>query len=59
MQSVNLNYKPSFSGITRYLQREIYDVAKAQKPKPHWKPVLEEDMELYKQNITKAIKEAL
>ena len=31
MQSVNLNYKPSFGGITRYLQREIYDVAKAQK----------------------------
>lgn len=37
---------------------EFY-IAKAQKPKPHWKPVLEEDMELYKSNISKAIKEAL
>ena len=26
---------------------EFY-IAKAQKPKPHWKPVLEEDMELYR-----------
>lgn len=37
---------------------EFY-IAKAQKPKPHWKPVLEEDIELYKENIRKAIKEAL
>lgn len=37
---------------------EFY-IAKAQKPKPHWRPVLEEDMELYKSNISKAIKEAL
>lgn len=37
---------------------EFY-IAKAQKPKPHWKPVLEEDIELYKENIKKAIKEAL
>lgn len=37
---------------------EFY-IAKAQKPKPHWKPVLEEDMELYKSNIKKAVKEAL
>lgn len=37
---------------------EFY-IAKAQKPKPHWKPVLEEDMELYRLNISKAIKEAL
>lgn len=37
---------------------EFY-VAKAQKPRPHWKPVLEEDIELYRQNISKAIKEAL
>ena len=37
---------------------EFY-IAKAQKPKPHWKPVLEEDIELYKLNISKAIKEAL
>lgn len=37
---------------------EFY-IAKAQKPKPHWKPVLEEDMELYRVNISKAIKEAL
>lgn len=37
---------------------EFY-VAKAQKPKPHWKPVLEEDFELYKSNISKAIKEVL
>lgn len=32
---------------------EFY-IAKAQKPKPHWKPVLEEDIELYKENIRKA-----
>lgn len=37
---------------------EFY-IAKAQKPKPHWKPVLEEDVELYKSNIKKAVKEAL
>ena len=37
---------------------EFY-IAKAQRPKPHWKPVLEEDFELYKSNISKAIKEAL
>lgn len=37
---------------------EFY-VAKAQKPRPHWKPVLEEDIELYKSNVAKAIKEAL
>lgn len=37
---------------------EFY-VAKAQKPRPHWKPVLEEDIELYKLNISKAVKEAL
>lgn len=37
---------------------EFY-IAKAQKPKPHWKPVLEEDIKLYKENIRKAIKEAL
>lgn len=37
---------------------EFY-IAKAQKPKPHWKPVLEEDMELYRLNISEAIKEAL
>ena len=37
---------------------EFY-IAKAQKPKPHWKPALEEDIELYKQNISKAIKEVL
>ena len=37
---------------------EFY-IAKAQKPKPHWKPVLEEDMELYRLNISKAVKEAL
>lgn len=38
--------------------KEFY-VAKAQKPKPHWKPALEEDIEVYKRNIKKAIKEAL
>lgn len=37
---------------------EFY-IAKAQKPKPHWKPVLEEDIELYKANVAKAVKEAL
>ena len=37
---------------------EFY-VAKAQRPRPHWKPALEEDVELYRQNISKAIKEAL
>jgi len=36
---------------------EFY-VAKAQKPKPHWKPALEEDIELYKRNIAQAVKEA-
>lgn len=36
---------------------EFY-VAKAQQPKPHWKPALEEDVELYKKNIAQAIKEA-
>lgn len=36
---------------------EFY-VAKAQKPKPHWKPALEEDIEMYKKNIAQAIKEA-
>ena len=36
-----------------------YYVAKAQKPKPHWKPALEEDIEMYKYNISKAVKEAL
>lgn len=36
---------------------EFY-VAKAQKPKPHWKPALEENIELYKRNIAKTIKEA-
>lgn len=37
---------------------EFY-IAKAQKPRPHWKPVLEEDIELYKSNVAKAVKEAL
>lgn len=36
-----------------------YYVAKAQKPKPHWKPALEEDIEMYKNNISKVVKEAL
>lgn len=36
---------------------EFY-VAKAQKPKPHWKPALEEDIEMYKRNIAQAVKEA-
>lgn len=37
---------------------EFY-IAKAQKPKPHWKPALEEDIEIYKKNISQAVKEAL
>lgn len=37
---------------------EFY-VAKAQKPKPHWKPALEEDIEVYKKNISQAVKGAL
>lgn len=36
---------------------EFY-VAKAQKPKPHWKPALEEDIQVYKRNIAQAVKEA-
>lgn len=36
---------------------EFY-VAKAQKPKPHWKPALDENIETYKENISQAIKEA-
>lgn len=36
---------------------EFY-VAKAQKPKPHWKPALDENMVTYKENIRQAIKEA-
>lgn len=36
-----------------------YYVAKAQKPKPHWKPALEEDIEMYKNNIRQAVKEVL
>lgn len=36
---------------------EFY-VAKAQKPKPHWKPALDENIEIYKENIRQAIKEA-
>lgn len=34
-------------------------IAKAQQPKPHWKPALEEDIEVYKKNISQVIKEAL
>lgn len=37
---------------------EFY-IAKAQKPKPHWKPALEEDIKVYKANISQAVKEAL
>ena len=36
---------------------EFY-VAKAQKPKPHWKPALDENIQTYKENISQAIKEA-
>lgn len=35
---------------------EFY-IVKAQKPKPHWKPALEENIETYKEKIKKAIKE--
>lgn len=31
MQLTNINNTPSFCGLTKYLQREIYDVTKAQK----------------------------
>ena len=37
---------------------EFY-IAKAQKPKPHWKPALEQNIQNYKENISQAIKEAL
>lgn len=37
---------------------EFY-IAKAQKPKPHWKPALEEDIKVYNANISQAVKEAL
>lgn len=36
---------------------EFY-VAKAQKPKLHWKPALDENIQTYKENISQAIKEA-
>lgn len=38
--------------------QEFY-IAKAQRPKPHWKPALEENIELYKENVRKAVKETL
>lgn len=37
--------------------QEFY-IAKAQRPKPHWKPALDENIAQYKENISKAIKEA-
>lgn len=37
---------------------EFY-IAKAQKPKPHWKPALDMNIELYRENIRKAVKENL
>ena len=37
---------------------EFY-IAKAQKPKPHWKPALDMNINLYKENIRKAVKESL
>lgn len=37
--------------------QEFY-VAKAQKPKPHWKPALDLNKETYKENIRQAIKES-
>ena len=38
---------------------EEYYVAKAQPPKPHFRPALEENIATYRANIKKAIKEAL
>lgn len=37
--------------------QEFY-VAKAQRPKPHWKPALDMNKETYKENIRQAIKES-
>ena len=41
------------------IQGMKFYVAKAQKPKPHWKPALNENIQFYKDNISKAIKESL
>lgn len=45
-------------GETTLINGVEFYIAKAQKPKPHWKPALNEDIETYKKNITQAIKEA-
>ena len=37
---------------------EFY-VAKAQRPKPHWKPALDMNIETYKENVREAIREEL
>ena len=37
---------------------EFY-IAKAQKPKPHWKPALDMNIETYRENIKKVLKEKI
>lgn len=57
-------YVPTAS-VKRPLGKKItingvdYYVAKAQPPKPHFRPALEENITTYRNNIKKAIKEAL
>ena len=57
-------YVPT-SSVKRPLGQKItingvdYYVAKAQPPKPHFRPALEENISTYRANIKKAIKEAL
>lgn len=41
------------------IQGMKFYIAKAQKPKPHWKPALDENIQTYKENISKAVKESL
>jgi len=50
--------------VKRPIGREIeingikFYIAKAQRPKPHWKPALEQNTDLYKQKIHQALEEA-
>lgn len=46
-------------GKTITINENEYYVVKAQKPKPHWKPALDMNIETYKSNIKKAVKESL
>lgn len=46
-------------GETLMINGQKFYIAKAQKPKPHWKPALDMNIETYKSNIKKAVKESL